>query len=218
MENVGLVGGTGPLGRGLALRLAQAGHPVLLGSRDAGRAETAVGKVRAKDAGVDVSGVTNAEAARADVVVVTVPYEAQRATLPALAPDLAGKVVVCCVNALAFDKRGPYPVAVEAGSAAEECQQLLPSARVVGAFQNVSAVKLLRVPGAVDADVLLTGDDEEAVAAVARMVERIPGMGAVAAGPLRLSRPVEELTAVLLAVNRRHGSHAGIRVTDLPPG
>lgn len=216
MENVGLVGGTGPLGRGLALRLAQAGHGVLLGSRDAGRAESAADKVRAKDAGVELAGVTNAEAARADVVAVTVPYEAQRATLPALEPDLAGKVVVSCVNALAFDERGPYPVPVEAGSAAQECQQLLPSARVVGAFQNVSAVELLRVGSPVDADVLLTGDDDEALGVVARMVGRIPGMGAVVAGPLRLSRPVEELTAVLLAVNRRYGSHAGIRVTDLP--
>lgn len=215
MQTLGFLGGTGPLGRGLALRLGRAGHRVVLGSRDAGRAGEAAAKVRAKDATVDVSGASNDDVAAADVVFVTVPYAAQRPTLPPLAAALDGKVVVSCVNALEFDDRGPHPVPVDAGSAAEECQELLPGARVVGAFQNVSAVALLAVPDPVEADVLLTSDDAEACAAVARLVDDVPGMRPVLAGPLRLTRPVEELTAVLVAVNQRYRTHASIRVTDL---
>lgn len=216
METLGFIGGTGPLGRGLALRLGQAGHPVLIGSRSADRAGEAVEKVRAKDAGVDARGVVNAEAAAADLVFVTVPFEAQRTTLPPLDAAIARKVVVCCVAAFAFDDRGPNPVTPAAGSAAQECQELLPAARVVGAFQNVSAVKLLRVGEPIEADVLLTSDHPEATAAASALVDRVPGMTPVDAGPLRLSRPVEELTAVLVSVNRRYRCHASIRLTDLP--
>lgn len=215
MHTLGFLGGTGPLGRGLALRLGRAGHRVVLGSRDAARAGEAAAKVLEADPDVDVSGATNDEAAAADMVFVAVPYAAQRPTLPPLAGTLEGKVVVSCVNALAFDDRGPHPVPVDAGSAAEECQELLPGARVVGAFQNVSAAALLAVPEPVEADVLLTGDHAEACAAVAGLVDDIPGMRAVLAGPLRLTRPVEELTAVLVAVNKRYRTHASIRVTDL---
>jgi hypothetical protein len=215
METLGFVGGTGPLGRGLAVRLGQAGHRILVGSRDAGRAGEAAAKVRAKDPEVDVTGTTNLEAAGAEIVFVTVPYEAQRPTLPTLGSVLDGKIVVSCVAAFSFDDHGPCPVKVEAGSAAQECQELLPGARVVGAFQNVSAVKLLRVPDPVEADILLTGDDTGACEAVAELVQRIPGMAPIQAGPLRLSRPVEELTAVLVSVNKRYKAHASIRLTGL---
>ncbi len=215
MQTLGFLGGTGPLGRGLGLRLAQAGHRVLIGSRRAERAAEAVDKVRTKDPDVDVGGVENPAAAAADIVFITVPYEAQRPTLTALAPALEGKVVVSCVNALAFDERGPHPVLLEAGSAAEEAQALVPSAKIVGAFQNVSAPALLRVPDPVNADALLTGDDPDARATVAELAGGIPGLRAVDAGPLRLSRPVEELTAVLIAVNKRYKAHASIRLTDV---
>jgi 8-hydroxy-5-deazaflavin:NADPH oxidoreductase len=217
MEMLGFVGGTGPQGRGLGLRLAQAGHPVLLGSRDPAKAEEAVAKVHGKDPDVDVRGVSNAEACTAaDVVFITIPYGGQAAALEDLADAIGDKIVVNCVNALAFDERGPHPVSVAAGSAAEESQQLLPRARVVGAFQNVSATKLLRPPDPIEADVLICGDDEDARAAVAPLVERIPGLHPVDAGPLRLARPIEELTAVLLAVNKRTGGHSSIRLTGLP--
>jgi 8-hydroxy-5-deazaflavin:NADPH oxidoreductase len=215
METLGFLGGTGPLGRGLALRLAQAGHRVLIGSRKLDRAEEAVAKIHAKDDAVDVAGVTNDVAAAADIVFVTVPHDALDASLPPLAGTLAGKVVVSCVNALASDELGPYPVPLEAGSAAQTVQELLPAARVVGAFQCVSATQLLRVPAAVEADVPLVGDDEKARAAVAALADRIPGMRAVHAGPLRLARPLEELVAVLIAINKRHRTHASIRVAGL---
>lgn len=216
---IGFVGGTGPQGRGLGLRLALAGHRVLLGSRDSGKAHEAVAKVAAKRPGLSVAGRTNAQAcAEADVVVVVLPYAALGATAGPLAEDIGGKVVACCVNSMAFDARGPQPVAVPAGSAAEECAALLPDARVVGAWQHVSAVRLLRPDEPVELDVLLTGDDDGARQTIAELVAAIPGMRAVHAGPLRLTRPVEELTAVLLAVNERYGVHAGIRIAGLDGG
>jgi 8-hydroxy-5-deazaflavin:NADPH oxidoreductase len=215
VDSIGVLGGTGPLGRGLGLRLAQAGHRTLIGSRSSDRAGEAVGKLLAKDGRVDVAGVENAEAVTADIVIVALPYTGLDATLPALAGDVRGKVVVSCVNALERDELGPYPVPMKAGSAAETVQGLLPEARVVGAFQSVSAPQLLRVPEPVVADVPLVADDEEARETVAALVERIPGMRPVHAGPLRLARPLEELTAVLIAINRRYKVHAGIRIAGL---
>jgi 8-hydroxy-5-deazaflavin:NADPH oxidoreductase len=215
-STIGFIGGTGPQGRGLGLRLAQTGHRVLLGSRDAAKAEEAVAKVAEKVAGLPVEGMTNAEVcAQADVLVVVVPYAAQRPTLTDLAGAIGDRVVVCCVNSLGFDEGGPHAVPVPDGSAAEECAALLPDARVVGAWQNVSAVRLNRPDEPVECDVLLTGDDEGARDVVAGLVEEIPGMRAVHAGALRLSRPVEELTAVLIGVNKRYKTHAGVRIAGL---
>jgi 8-hydroxy-5-deazaflavin:NADPH oxidoreductase len=205
-STIGFIGGTGPQGRGLGLRLAQTGHRVLLGSRDAAKAEEAVAKVAEKVAEV---------CAQADVLVVVVPYAAQRPTLTDLAGAIGDRVVVCCVNSLGFDEGGPHAVPVPDGSAAEECAALLPDARVVGAWQNVSAVRLNRPDEPVECDVLLTGDDEGARDVVAGLVEEIPGMRAVHAGALRLSRPVEELTAVLIGVNKRYKTHAGVRIAGL---
>jgi NADPH-dependent F420 reductase len=214
---IGFIGGTGPQGRGLGLRLAMAGHRVLIGSRDLARAEEVAAAVAREVPGLAVEGRTNAAlCAQADVLVVVVPYAAQRPTLAPLAAAIGDKVVIDCVNALAFDADGPHPVPVDAGSAAEECQGLLPSARVVGAWQNVSAVVLNRPDEPVDVDVLITGDDDGAREVAAGLIEAIPGMRAVHAGPLRLSRPIEELTAVLIAVNQRYKTHAGIKIAGLP--
>jgi NADPH-dependent F420 reductase len=214
---ISFLGGTGPQGRGLALRLALAGHTVAIGSRDVAKAEAAVGKLAAKtDQALDVRAATNEEVAdQAEVVVVTVPYAAQRATLTPLAAALAGKVVVSCVNAVAFDDAGPHPLPVPDGSAAQEVARLLPGARVVGAFQNVSAPLLLRVADPVAGDVLLVGDDEAARERVAALVADIADLRPVHVGPLRLAGPIEEMTAVLLAVNKRYGAHAGLALTGL---
>lgn len=213
---VGFIGGTGPQGRGLGVRLAMAGHPVLIGSRTQERAEQIVAELLEQRPGLPIEGDANEAVCRAaDLLVVVVPYDAQRDTLTALREAIGSKIVVSCVNALGFDKRGPYPLAVPAGSAAEECQELLPDARVVGAWQNVSGVKLGRFDEAVEVDVPITGDDEDARAAVAPLVEAIEGMRAVDAGPLRLTRPIEELTAVLVSINRRYRVQAGVAIAGL---
>jgi hypothetical protein len=214
---IGVLGGTGPLGRGLAFRLAQAGYRTLIGSRDAARAEAKAAQLRGDHDLTDtrLRGVGNDEAAAADVVVVAVPFDGVRATIEAHAAALAGKVVVSCVNRLAFDDAGPRPVPVEAGSAAELIAGIVPQARVVGAFHHVPAGRMRR-GGPIDMDVLVTGDDEDACTTVAGLVRTIPGMRAVRAGPLRLTRPLEELTAVILSVNRRYGTTAGVHVVGLP--
>ena len=209
---VAVLGGTGEQGRGLARRLALAGVPVVLGSRDAGRAQAA-----AQELPGEVTGADNAAAARAgDVVIVAVPWDGHRELLESLAPDLAGTVVVDCVNPLGFDKQGAFALPVEEGSAAQQAAAVLPGSRVVGAFHHVSAVLLLdEQVESVDTDVLVLGDDREATDLVQALAGLIPGMRGVYAGRLRNAHQVEALTANLISVNRRYKAHAGVRVTDV---
>lgn len=209
---VAVLGGTGEQGRGLARRLGLAGHRVVLGSRDAGRAATA-----AEGLPAGVSGADNAAAAVAgDVVVVAVPWEGHRELLTSLARPLAGKVVVDCVNPLGFDKGGAYALVVEEGSAAEQAAAVLPDSRVVAAFHHVSAVLLLdESVDRVETDVLVLGDDREATDLVQALAARIPGMRGIYGGKLRNAHQVEALTANLISVNRRYKAHAGLRVTDV---
>ncbi|MBI1376870.1 MAG: NADPH-dependent F420 reductase [Frankiales bacterium] len=209
---VGVLGGTGEQGRGLAVRLADAGQRVVIGSRSQDRAQAAAAEI-----GRGVTGADNAQcAASADVVIVAVPYDGHRDLLASLAAELDGKVVVDCVNPLGFDKQGAFALAVEEGSAAEQAAAVLPGARVVGAFHHVSAVLLLDEGVAqVDTDVLVVGDDREATDVVQALAGRIAGMRGVYAGRLRNARQVEALTANLISVNRRYKAHAGIRVTDV---
>lgn len=215
---IGVLGGTGPLGRGLVLRLVQAGYTAIVGSRDPRRAEAKVDELREEHDIPDtlLRGAGNRDAAAADIVVIAVPFDGVRSTVTELADALAGKVVVSCVNRLDFDDAGPRPVLVDAGSAAELVAQLAPAARVVGAFHHVPAGRMRRGEGAIEMDVLVTGDDEDACATVCRLAEAIPGMRAVRAGPLRLTRPLEELTAVLVSVNRRYRTTTGVRIAGLP--
>jgi NADPH-dependent F420 reductase len=209
---VGVLGGTGDQGRGLAYRLAAAGNPVIIGSRSAERAQAA-----AAELGAGVRGMANADAAReSDVVIVAVPWEGHTDLLASLAGPLAGKVVIDCVNPLGFDKRGCYPLPVPGGSAAEQAAAVLPDSRVVGAFHHVSAVVLLDPEvTTVDLDVMVLGEDREATDLVQALAGRIPGIRGVYAGRLRNCGQVEALTANLVAINRRYKAHAGLRITDI---
>jgi NADPH-dependent F420 reductase len=213
---VSILGGTGEQGRGLGRRLAMAGVPVVLGSRDAGRAETVAEEMRTADPGIDVSGASNEVAATVGrIVIVAVPYAGHRELLSGLAGALAGKLVVDCVNPLGFDKRGAHVLAVPEGSAAEEAAAVLPDSRIVAAFHHVSAKLLLEGDGPLDTDVLVVGDDRDAKDEVIRLVEAIKGMRGIDAGALRLAAHVEGMTAALISVNRRYRAHAGLRVTDV---
>ncbi|MGP3969082.1 NADPH-dependent F420 reductase [Streptomyces sp. 6N223] len=209
---VGVLGGTGDQGRGLAYRLAKAGQRVIVGSRSTERAEAA-----AAGLGLGVEGMDNAACARAsDVVIVAVPWEGHARTLQGLTAELAGKLVVDCVNPLAFDKRGAYAVRPEEGSAAQQAAALLPDARVTAAFHHLSAV-LLQDPAVeeIDTDVMVLGDSRADCEIVQALAARIPGMRGVFAGRLRTAHQVESLVANLIAVNRRYKAHAGIRLTDI---
>lgn len=211
---VAVLGGTGPQGRGLARRFAAAGLRVVLGSRDAGRAQEAAAAI-----GDGVTGADNRSAAeQGDVVVVAVPWDGHAALLADLRDVLDGKLVVDCVNPLGFDTQGAYALPVEEGSAAQQAAALLPGSRVVAAFHHVSAV-LLEDPavGSVDTDVLVLGDDRESTDLVQALASRIPGMRGIYAGRLRNARQVEAMTANLISINRRYKAHAGLRVTDVDP-
>ncbi|MGZ6744245.1 MAG: NADPH-dependent F420 reductase [Nocardioides sp.] len=215
-KTVAVLGGTGPQGRGLARRFAAAGVPVVLGSRSAERAEAAAAEL-ADAVGGSVTGADNAGAAAAgDVVVVAVPWDGHGDLLRSLTSELAGKVVVDCVNPLGFDKQGAYALPVEEGSAAQQAQAILEDATVVGAFHNVSAVKLEDPEvTSVDTDVLVLGDVREATDLVQDLAGVIPGVRGVYGGRLRNAHQVEALTANLISVNRRYKAHSGLRVTDV---
>jgi 8-hydroxy-5-deazaflavin:NADPH oxidoreductase len=211
---IGVLGGTGDQGRGLASRLAAAGHPVIIGSRRAERAQAAAAELGGAPG---IRGMGNADAAgAADLVIVAVPWEGHRDLLASLAGPLAGKIVVDCVNPLGFDQRGAYPLPVQEGSAAQQAAAVLPDSRVVGAFHHVSAVVLLD-PGikTVELDVMVLGDDREATDLVQALAAQIPGMRGIYAGRLRNCGQVEALTANLVSVNRRYKAHAGLRLTDV---
>lgn len=216
-EVIGIVGGTGPQGRGLAARWARAGHVVHVGSRTMEKAQAAVDDVLER-AGADAAvtaGTNDQVASAAEIVVVALPYEAQTAALPPLASACAGKVVCNVVNPMVFDELGPTAVRVEAGSAAEECQQLLPEARVVSGFHDVSSRRLLRVAERIDTHVLICGDDEEAAHRVSHLASRIDGMWGVYCGPLRMSEYVENITPLILMVNKLYRIQAGLLIDGI---
>jgi 8-hydroxy-5-deazaflavin:NADPH oxidoreductase len=211
---VGILGGTGDQGRGLARRLALAGNRVIIGSRDPARAAAAAASVGSPP---QVTGAANEEAARAaDLVIAAVPWDGHADLLARVAGALEGKIVVDCVNPIVFDARGCYAIGVPEGSAAEQAAAVLPGSTVVGAFHHVSATLLLdpEVAG-LDQDVLVLGDDRYATDLVQALAERIPGVRGVYAGRLRNCGQVEALTANLVAINRRYKAHAGLRVTDV---
>lgn len=216
---VGILGGTGPQGRGLAYRFARAGQTIRIGSRSATRgAEAAaeIAKLPGVVSGDHVSGGDNAYACDADVVIIAVPWEGHADLVGSLADKLVGKIVVDCVNPLGFDKQGPYVLPVPEGSAAEQAAALLPRSRVCAAFHHVSAVLLVDPEvAAVDLDVLVLGDDREAASVVQALAGRIDGMRGLHAGRLRNAAQVEGLTANLIAINKRYKAHAGIRITDV---
>jgi len=212
---IGLLGGTGPQGRGLALRLALAGHRVLLGSRDRQRAAAIVADL-AGGRDLPIEGAANQDAAeRAEVVFLVFPYAGQAQVLPGLAAAVDGKVVVDVINPLGWDEAGPLVLDVPEGSAAEQAQALLPAARVVAAFHH-AAPRLLADPDRqVETDVLVAGDDPAAKGLVIELADQIPGCRGVDAGGLRQARHLEGFTAVVVGINRRYKIHAGVRVARL---
>ena len=215
-QTIGFVGGTGPEGRGLALRFALAGRGVLIGSRQRERATEAVAKIAGKAPEGSVTGALNDEvAAASDVVFIAVPYQGQRPTLESIGPGLAGKLVITVVAPLAFEGGSATAVRVPEGSAALQAAQLLPNSRVAAAFHNLSALDLLRPDRSVDSDVFVFSDDERARSEVADLTGLIPGARAIDGGGLVNARYAEDLTALLLNVNRIYKAHASIRITGL---
>ncbi|MXY20166.1 MAG: NADPH-dependent F420 reductase [Dehalococcoidia bacterium] len=213
---IGFIGGTGPEGKGLALRFAMAGERVAIGSRDAQRAQDAAHEVGELQVGLSVTGGLNEQVAdESDIVVIAVPYSGHRPTLESLGNRLDGKLVVDVVAPLRFSRGVASAVEVEEGSAAQQAQILLPNSKVVGAFHNLSAEDLMRPNVAIVSDVIVCADDKEAKTRVMELAESIEAVRAVDGGGLQNSRYVEELTALLININRIYKAHSTIKIVGI---
>ncbi len=220
MATIGFIGGTGPEGLGLAMRLAVAGERVLIGSRRIERADEAAQTVRdavsAVSASVDTGGGVNRDVVeQSDIVVVVVPFDGHEATLNDLRDAIGDKLVIDAAVPLTMENRVPGIADVPQGSATEQAQALLPDAKVVGAFHNLSARKLQKLSDPMDGDVLITGDDAEAKQAVVELVWKMPNLRPIDAGPLSMSRFVEDLTALIIGMNIRYKTQAAVRVVGI---
>jgi len=214
METVGILGGTGPAGRGVALRLASAGYDVVLGSRDASRASevaTSLGSAL----GSEITGSTNGGAAACDTVVVATPWDSAIATVSPLREQLGGKIVISMVNALTREGRELLPLYPARGSMAAQLAFALPESRVVGAFHHLPAAQMQDLDSMLDADVLIFSDHAEALDQVVELVNAMPGLRAVAAGSMSLASPIEAFTAVCISINIRHKVHSYVKLAGL---
>jgi 8-hydroxy-5-deazaflavin:NADPH oxidoreductase len=227
--SIAIVGGTGPAGSGLALRLSRAGETVIIGSRDAQRAsataerlnEVAFGGTGVPARATTIAGTDNANACRsAEIVVLTVPFEGHAEMLKQLKPALpSGQILVDPTVPLAasIGGRPTRTIGVWQGSAAQQAAELVPEGvSVVAAFHNVSA-ELLHQQAPIDCDVIVCSDDKAAAKRIRELVRKIPSLRAVDGGKLENARIVEQITALLIGLNIRHKGHSGLRITGLPP-
>ena len=212
-----ILGGTGPEGKGLALRLALAGEAVMIGSRSTERGSVAAAEMTEGAPGASISGSDNAGAAAAgDVVFLAFPYEGQRPVLEELAGSLNGKIVVSVIAPMAFERgKGARAVEVEAGSAAEEAQEILPGAQVVAAFQNVSAEELMDPQVDMEGDVVVCSDHADAKKLVMGLADKIRSLRGIDGGALANAKYVEQITPMLVNINRIYKTHASIKITGV---
>ena len=220
---IAILGGTGPAGTGLALRWARAGETVIIGSRDAARAEQMAEAIRKRaGASAQVSGMENSAAcAASDLLVLTVPFEGQAALLKQLKPAFrSGSILIDATVPLAatVGGRASRTLGVWQGSAAQQAAELVPKGvSVAAAFHNVSA-DVLNGDEDVDCDVIVCSDDPNATQVAMELAAKIQRVRAIDGGKLENARIVEQITALLIGLNIRHKGHGGIRITGLPDG
>jgi NADPH-dependent F420 reductase len=214
MTTVGVLGGTGPAGRGVAIRLASAGYDVILGSRDEVRASVTASALLPRGEGV-VRGATNDVAADCELVIVATPYDSAIATVKALRSALVGKVVISMVNALAREGKEMVPLYPARGSMAAQLAFALPESAIVGAFHHLPASEMEDLDSVLDADVMIFSDDGPARDVVAALVNDVPGLRAVIAGSMSLASAVEAFTAVCISVNIRYKAHSYVKLAGL---
>jgi len=216
-SKITVLGGTGKEGSGLALRWANAGHHIVIGSRMREQAQEAAAAINARIGIERAEGAHNLAAAqRGDIIVLTVPYTAQLTTLEEVRTALTGKILIDVTVPLVPPQVGRVQLP-DGGSAVVKTQAMLgPGVRVVSAFQNVSAELLSELDRPIDCDVLVCGDDRDARAQVIALAQDA-GMRAFHAGPLANSVVAEALTSVLITINRQYKvKHSGIAITGLP--
>jgi 8-hydroxy-5-deazaflavin:NADPH oxidoreductase len=214
---VGILGGTGPAGRGLGARLASVGVEVTIGSRSAERAAEIVGELTAKwpDLRLPLEPGDNETAAASDIVVVATPWDSAAPTAGALAGHLAGKVVISMANAIAKVGQELQPLILPRGSVAEELQAHLPGATVAAAFHHLPARELAKISEPMEGDVLVCSDHVEARAVVADLVARMPDLRSLNAGSLANAAAIEAFTAVVLNLNIRYRTRAALRLAGI---
>jgi 8-hydroxy-5-deazaflavin:NADPH oxidoreductase len=217
---IGIIGGTGPAGRGLAVRLAAAGDELVIGSRDPDRAAAIAADLVAAWPGreLPIAGRSNRDAASCGLVVVATPWDSAIATVTPLAPALEGKVVVSMANALIKEGRAFLPLIPPRGSVAASIQAALPESLVSAAFHHLPASELEKLDTPLRADVLVCSDHDEATADTLSLVDRIEGLRGVDAGDLAQAAPIEAFTAVLITVNIRHKVHATVQLSGIGDG
>lgn len=215
--NVGILGGTGPAGRGVALRLAEAGIRVTVGSRDAERAAQIVGEMseRVPSLADRLEGADNAGAAGAELVVVATPWDGVVTTVRALREPLAGKVVVSMANALVKEGREMLALVPPRGSVAAAVQAALPASLVAAAFHHLPASEMENLESGLEADVLVCSDHPQATAATVAMIEQIRGLRPLDAGSLNQAAAIEAFTAVCITLNIRHKAHSTLKIAGL---
>ena len=212
-----ILGGTGPEGKGLALRLAMAGETPIIGSRDASRGAAAAQELSQLASNVDIRGSDNSGAVlQADVVFLAFPYEGQRPVLEDLGPALKGKIVVSVIAPMKFERgKGASAVEVEAGSAAQEAQDMLPDSQVVAAFQNASAEELLEPNITMEGDVVVCSDHAAAKKIVMDLADQIKDLRGVDGGSLANAKYVEQITPLLVNINRIYKTHSSIKIVGI---
>jgi 8-hydroxy-5-deazaflavin:NADPH oxidoreductase len=215
--HVGILGGTGPAGRGVAVRLADAGIRVTLGSRDAERAAKVVGEVAARwpDSDLALQGADNAGAAAADLVIVATPWDSAIQTVRSLREPLAGKVVVSMANALVKEGREMLALVPPRGSVAAAVQAAVPDSLVAAAFHHLPASEMENLESGLEADVLVCSDHREATLATMGLIELMPGLRPLDAGSLSQAAAIEAFTAVCITLNIRHKAHSTLRIAGL---
>lgn len=210
---VGVIGGTGPAGRGLAARAARAGHRVVIGSRDEARAQQTADSLGGEALGI--RGATNDGAAAAELVVAATPWDAIVATVRPLSDALRGKVVISMANALVRSGREMTAVLPARGSMAAELQAALPGSNVTAAFHHLPAALMEDLDSGLVADVLVCGDDPDARAQTCQFVDSLEGLRAIEVGSLAQAGPIEAFTAVCVTVNIRYKAHSTVRLAGL---
>lgn len=214
MTTIGILGGTGPAGRGVAVRLANAGCDVVLGSRDSSRAHEVAANLLPRGRGT-ISGATNEDAALSGIVIVATPWDSAVATVRSLKSQLADKTIVSMVNALAREGRELVPLYPARGSMAAQIAFALPESRIVGAFHHLPAATMEDQDSDLDADVVIFSDHEEDRQHLAELVNRMEGLRAVIAGSMSLASSIEAFTAVCISINIRYKSHSYVKLHGL---
>jgi len=215
--HVGILGGTGPAGRGVAVRLADAGIRVTVGSRDAERAAHIVAELEDKvpEVAAMIEGADNAGAAAAELVVVATPWDSVVPTVRALREPLAGKVVISMANALIREGKEMLPLVPPRGSVAAAVQAALPDSLVAAAFHHLPASEMENLDSGLEADVLVCSDHPAATTATVGLVEQMRGLRPLDAGSLNQAAAIEAFTAVCITLNIRHKAHSTLRLSGI---